>query len=182
MPSAEAQIFYPMSLLNVGDEYSIGDVYEADEATIEIIDYRVDRTTIASPANTAAQHVRVVSSSIAGADGPELRINLAAVRVTPDEPVKYVSFRYGSTQSQSPDQLFNLGVNHQLLILERGLERADGKLLGRADHGRVLVRVTPDTPDSESGLVELIALTGHIEHWRAGGRPLYMDNVLMDSP
>ena len=166
---------YPLDALTVDDEYFIGDSFEATNATINITPY-FRNGEAASPDNPSVQRAWVRSSMIAGGNAPELRAYLVNVQVVPDTPAQGVSMRYGRTGGT---RFANLAVNGELTEIDGSMTDVDNRVLGSPLQGRVLVRVTPDNTDHESGTIELFPLTGAIHRFAVGGVPHYLDDVCL---
>lgn len=162
-----ATAIYTFSSLANGSTYSVGDVVNAADGTIELKQFQWGNGTW-----TANGVATVVTSTIAaGSTTKELNLNNIMVRVIPDTPAVSASYKYADLGGN-----VNLGVNGDHRNVG-DLIALDGTVVGGCDVSVTQVAIA----GGHRGVVEITPQAGNtIEMFGVGGQEFYIDDVRHD--
>ena len=171
---------YDFSRLAEDAQFTVGDVIETRQATIEIQPYLQN----GEPATADASGVGVATSAIAGGSAPELELKLVALRIVPKKAVTGVRTRIA--QSISASGAFAdvvLAVNGHRQASGSGFAGLNGAELGGTTGAGVHVSAdvsAPKTGNWHSGRLELRAKPGgSIEGFTLSGHTWRLDNLCL---
>ncbi|MCA9471349.1 MAG: hypothetical protein MRJ96_09580 [Nitrospirales bacterium] len=139
---------YDFSQPPVGTEYHIGDTLNLRHSVINVRPL-VNRD---GPASNDSAVAEIHAGNLPQGGAPSLRMSSIVAQVIPNKLVKTMTLKFAQNLGSDPSKrIVNIGVNGQSLSLNGSLDRADGKVLGKADKGgkvRISVQATPDGGDS----------------------------------
>ena len=175
--AAQAQTCWDFATLDQAHHYRIGEIFEAETATIEMKHYLWNGNKAESPAAVAY----ATQTQIAGGPAPEFRLYLINAHVEPDTPAGTLSYRFAHfVNGGSGVAHANLGVNGELVEVITGMASLNQRELGDPAIGTALVTVTMLTPPGvspEKGTVQLQAVSGLIEKASIGGVQMFIEDV-----
>ncbi|MGH1347915.1 MAG: hypothetical protein ACRBN8_40545 [Nannocystales bacterium] len=164
--AAAASYFYPFTSLTAGTQYVVGDSLTPAGSTVEFKQFQWWNGTW-----TATGFAEVDLSARAGGFAHELELNNINVRVTPDTPAVFASYRYAYLGGN-----VNIGVNGDLRNVSRPIF-VNGDVVGGCD-----VTVTENAiPGGFNGSVEIDCPAGtEIDMFGVGGQEFWIDNVFFE--
>jgi hypothetical protein len=167
MPAIGNVALYNFTSLAAGTTYHFGDIVPTANATVEVLKFQWSDGTW-----TAGGVAEVVTTQYANGSAPhELNLNNINVRVIPNIPATYASFKYGYLGGN-----VNLGVNGILSNVSDPMQW-NGIVLGGAT---VTVTITQGSQAAGqySGVVTITPLVGNtLERFGTGGQEYFIDDV-----